>query len=258
MVYYISSYAELVKNEEIKLGDEINVCVPTGNFGNILAAYYAKKMGVPIAKLICASNVNKVLTDFINTGVYDKNREFKTTISPSMDILISSNLERLLYDLSGEDDKIINKWFKELNENGKYEVSDEVKALLSEGFYGGFCTDEETKETIKDIFDEYSYLCDTHSAVAVKVYLDYLKETGDNKKTIIASTANPYKFTANVLSAVSDDSEGDEYGLIDKLYQLSALPVPKELAELKEKKVRFDKSIEKSEIKEEVMKLLGL
>lgn len=258
VVYYISSYAELVKNEEIKLGDEINVCVPTGNFGNILAAYYAKKMGVPIAKLICASNINKVLTDFINTGVYDKNREFKTTISPSMDILISSNLERLLYDLSGENDKIINEWFKALNDEGKYEVTPEVKKLLSENFFGGFCTDEETKETIKEIFDEYSYLCDTHTAVAVKVYLDYLKKTGDSKKTIIASTANPYKFTANVLSAVSNETAGDEYSQIDKLYEISALPVPKELSELKEKKVRFDKSIEKSDIKAEVLRLLNL
>lgn len=258
IVYYVSAYADLVKNNEIKLGEKVNVCVPTGNFGNILAAYYAKKMGVPFDKLICASNKNKVLTDFINTGVYDKNREFVTTISPSMDILISSNLERLLFDLSDNDDTLINEWYKSLNDNGKYEVSETVKTKLQENFYGGYCDDEQTKSTIADIFDKYSYLCDTHTAVAVKVYEDYRSKTGDDKKVIIASTANPYKFTQSVLSAIKAPSTDDEYGQIDELYNISNLEIPVELASLKDSKVRFDRSIDKSDIKNEVIKTLGL
>ncbi len=254
IVYYISAYADLVKNEEIKLGDLVNVCVPTGNFGNILAAYYAKKMGVPFDKLICASNENKVLTDFINTGVYDKNREFKTTISPSMDILISSNLERLLFDLSDNDDILIKEWYKSLNEQGKYEVSDSVKAKLQENFFGGYCDDAQTKETIAKVFNKYSYLCDTHTAVAVKVYEDYRNKTGDEKKVIIASTANPYKFAGNVLSAIKELTSDDEYSQIDELRNLSGLELPIELADLKHSEIRFDKS----DIKQEVMKTLGL
>ncbi len=258
IVYYISAYCDLLLNEEITLGETINVVVPTGNFGNILAAYYAKKMGLPIDKLICASNENKVLTDFINTGVYDKNRDFKATISPSMDILISSNLERLLFDLADQDDTLINQWFASLNKDGVYTVSDSVKAKLSEQFYGGFCTDEETKQTIKKVFDKYSYLCDTHTAVAVKVYEDYVQKTGDNKKVLVASTANPYKFTGSVLSAVSDSSTEDEYAQIDMLNEITGLEIPQALATLKNSKVRFEGSIEKADIKAEVKGILGL
>lgn len=258
IVYYVSAYCDLLKNEEIALGDKVNVVVPTGNFGNILAAYYAKKMGVPFDKLICASNENKVLTDFINSGVYNKNREFKATISPSMDILISSNLERLLFDLSDENDSLLKEWYASLQRDGEYTVSDIVKTRLSNEFYGGYCTDEETQTTITHIFEKYSYLCDTHTAVAVKVYEDYVKNTGDNKKTLIASTANPYKFTSSVLSALEPLTTNDEYAQIEALNRISGLEVPKALATLKDSEVRFEGTIEKAEIKAEVKKQLGL
>lgn len=258
IVYYVSAYCDLLQNEEIELGEKINVVVPTGNFGNILAAYYAKKMGVPLDKLICASNENKVLTDFVNTGVYNKNREFKATISPSMDILISSNLERLLFDLSGEDNGLINEWYSSLSKTGSYEVNDKVKQGLSEHFYAGFCTDTQTKETIKSVFDKYSYLCDTHTAVAVKVYSDYVNATSDKKKVIIASTANPYKFAESVLGSLQTLDTNDEFEQIDQLKELSGLEIPNALAELKSGKVRFEKSIEKSDIKAEVRAQLGI
>ena len=240
IVYYISAYAELVKNEEIKYGEKINIVVPTGNFGNILAAYYAKEMGLPVNKLICASNANNVLTDFINTGVYDKNREFYTTVSPSMDILISSNLERLLYHLSGENTELINKWFGLLKEQGKYEVSSDVKEKISQLFYAGCCNDDETKQAIKDCFDSYSYLIDTHTAVAYKVYNDYKRETGDETKTVIASTANPYKFGAAVYGAVGGDCTGlDEFTVIERLEEKTGTVIPQPLAATKNKEVRF-------------------
>jgi threonine synthase len=258
IVYYVSAYCDLLKNEEITLGEPINVVVPTGNFGNILAAYYAKKMGVPFDKLICASNENKVLTDFINTGIYNKNREFKATISPSMDILISSNLERLLFDLADCDDKAINQWFALLNQTGVYEVSDKVKKNLAEHFFAGFCTDKETLDTIKQVFDRYSYLCDTHTAVAVKVFEEYKQKTGDMKKAIIASTANPYKFTNSVLSAISDEVCEDEYRAIEKMHELSGLEIPKALADLQNSEVRFTDCIEKEDIKTTVMNILAL
>lgn len=260
IVYYISSYCELVKAGEIENGDPINVVVPTGNFGNILAAYYAKNMGLPIAKFICASNANKVLTDFISTGTYDKNREFYTTVSPSMDILISSNLERLLYELSGNDDKVINDWFNKLSKEGKYAVSDDVLKKLKDNFYGGFCDDDATKATIKSVFEKYSYLCDTHTAVAVKVYEDYKANTGDNTKTIIASTANPYKFSTSVLSAVCDnfDANEDEFDKVNTLNRVSNMDVPKELANLKDKQVRFTKCISSDEMADAVLELLKI
>ncbi len=259
IVYYISSYASLAESGEINLGDKINVVVPTGNFGNILAAYYAKKMGLPINKLICASNINKVLTDFIETGVYDRNRDFFATCSPSMDILISSNLERLLYILTDHNDAQIREWFTSLAQTGRYEVTDEVKKVLKEEFYGGYCDDAQTKATIHDIYEKYSYTCDTHTAVAVKVYEDYKKETGDNTKTLIASTASPYKFSASVLEAVEGKkSDLDEYDMVDRLAELSDIPVPAALADLKNRERRFTGSIDKSEMNSFVMKELGL
>lgn len=259
IVYYISSYASLAESGEISLGDKINVVVPTGNFGNILAAYYAKKMGLPINKLICASNINKVLTDFIKTGVYDRNRDFYATCSPSMDILISSNLERLLYIITGHDDAQIREWFTSLAETGRYEVSDAVKKVLSEEFYGGYCDDEQTKSTIHDIYAKYSYTCDTHTAVAVKVYEDYKNATGDTTKTIIASTASPYKFSASVLEAIEGrNSDLDEYEMVDKIAELSDIPVPAALAELKDKERRFKDSIEKSDMTSYVLNEFGL
>ena len=259
IIYYISAYATLVKDAEIKAGDKINIVVPTGNFGNILAAYYAKNMGLPVNKLICASNSNKVLTDFLTTGVYDRNRDFITTISPSMDILISSNLERLLYIMTGYNDAQIREWFGQLSSTGKYEVSDDIKAKLKEEFSAGFCTDAETKDTIKRIFDKYSYTLDTHSAVAVKVYEDYKAATGDTTKTVIASTASPYKFSASVLEAIEGKkSDLDEYDMIDKLHELSGYDIPESLAALRTKPVRFSKVISKDEQKNYVLGELGL
>lgn len=258
IIYYISSYAQLVKDGEIALGDKINIVVPTGNFGNILAGYYAKKMGIPVNKLICASNANNVLTDFLTTGVYNRNRPFHATISPSMDILISSNLERLLYHISGEDDGQIREWFGALASEGKYEVTDEVKAVLKEEFYAGCCDDTETKACIKDIYNKYSYTCDTHTAVAVKVYNDYKAATGDETKTIIVSTASPYKFSGSVLEAIEINTDSDEFELVEKLAEASKIPVPASLAELKNKDIRFEEIIDKTEMKEFVFKSLGI
>lgn len=258
IIYYISSYAQLVKDGEINLGDKINIVVPTGNFGNILAGFYAKKMGLPVNKLICASNANNVLTDFLNTGVYNRNRPFHTTISPSMDILISSNLERLLYHLCGENDEQIREWFGSLATDGKYEVTDEVKAVLKDEFYAGCCDDVQTKACIKEIYDKYSYTCDTHTAVAVKVYEDYKAATGDETKTIIASTASPYKFSGSVLDAIGVDTNTDEFGLVDKLAETSKLPVPASLAALKDKDIRFKKIIDKTEMKDYVFESLNI
>ncbi|MCQ2459687.1 MAG: threonine synthase [Ruminococcus sp.] len=259
IVYYVSSYADLVKDGEIELGEKINIVVPTGNFGNILAAYYAKHMGIPVNKLICASNINNVLTDFINTGVYDRNRKFYATVSPSMDILISSNLERLLYIMTDRNDAVIRDWFGKLSSEGKYEVSDEIKAKLKEEFCAGFCDDEDTKKTIHSVYEKYSYTCDTHTAVAVKVYNDYKDATGDTTKTIIASTASPYKFSAAVLEAVQGcKSDIDEYDMVDKLAELSKIPVPSALADLKNKPERFNDTIEKADQKDYVLKKLGV
>lgn len=259
IVYYVSAYAELAKDGEIELGEKINVVVPTGNFGNILAAYYAKHMGVPINKLICASNINNVLTDFINTGVYDRNRQFYATVSPSMDILISSNLERLLYLMTGKNDAVIREWFGKLASEGRYEVSDDVKAKLDEEFCAGFCDDDQTENTIHAIYEKYSYTCDTHTAVAVKVYNDYKAATGDETKTVIASTASPYKFSAAVLAALESGNEDmDEYSKVDRIAQLSDIPVPSALADLKNKPERFGDVIEKADQKAYVLRTLGL
>ena len=259
IVYYISSYAELVKDGEITLGEKVNIVVPTGNFGNILAAYYAKHMGIPVNKLICASNINNVLTDFINTGVYDRNRHFYPTVSPSMDILISSNLERLLYIMTGKNDTLISEWFGKLSAEGKYEVSDDVKVKLSDEFCAGFCDDEQTKATIHEIYEKYSYTCDTHTAVAVKVYEDYKKSTGDTTKTIIASTASPYKFSAAVLEAIEGKtSDISEYEKVDRIAELSDIPVPSALADLKNKPERFNDVIDKNAQKAYDLKTLGI
>lgn len=259
VVYYISAYAELVKDEQIDLGDKINIVVPTGNFGNILAAYYAKHMGVPVNKLICASNINNVLTDFINTGVYDRNRKFFATVSPSMDILISSNLERLLYLMTDRNDAVIREWFGKLASEGKYEVSADVKAKLQEEFCAGYCDDEQTKETIHGIYEKYGYTCDTHTAVAVKVYNDYREATGDTTKTVIASTASPYKFSAAVLEALEGKaSDIDEYSKVDRIAELSKLDIPAALADLKNKPERFNDVIDKADQKQYVLKTLGI
>lgn len=259
IVYYVSSYAELVKDGEVELGDKINIVVPTGNFGNILAAYYAKHMGVPVNKLICASNINNVLTDFINTGIYDRNRQFYATVSPSMDILISSNLERLLYLMTDKNDALIREWFGKLSTEGRYEVNADVKAKLKEEFSAGFCDDSQTKATINSIYEKYSYTCDTHTAVAVKVYKDYKETTGDTTKTVIASTASPYKFSAAVLEALEGKvSDIDEYDKVAKIAELSDIPVPSALADLKNKPERFNDVIDKEEQKDYVLRTLSV
>ena len=198
VVYYVYSYATLLARGEISDGEQINVVVPTGNFGNILAASYAKQMGVPIAKLICASNENKVLFDFFTTGCYDRNRDFILTTSPSMDILISSNLERLIYQTAGRDAEKNNEFMKELNTNGVYTITDDMKEQMKD-FYGNYATEEETAQTIKEVYNKADYIIDTHTAVAASVYKKYEKETGDTTKTVIASTASPYKFTRSVM-----------------------------------------------------------
>lgn len=258
IIYYVSSYCDLIKTKQITMGEKINIVVPTGNFGNILAGYYAKKMGVPINKLICASNQNNVLTDFIKTGKYNRVRDFYTTISPSMDILISSNLERLLYDLTNKNDEKIKTWFNSLNENGSYEIDGETKEKLQQEFFAGFCSDEETSKTIKEVFEKTNYICDTHTAVAVKVYEDYKSKTNDITKTIIVSTASPYKFTDSVLKSISVSIPQDDYEQVENLNSITKLEVPKQLSELKNKQIRFDTVIDKKDMIKYVFDLLEL
>ncbi|WHH60260.1 threonine synthase [Petroclostridium sp. X23] len=261
IIYYFSAYADLVKNEEIKLGEKINIVVPTGNFGNILAAYYAKEMGLPVNKLICASNENNVLTEFINKGVYDRKRNFKTTISPSMDILISSNLERLLFDITGNDDARVRQYMQELNEKGKYEVHDVTKEKISALFWAGYCNDEATSSAIKEIESEYSYVVDTHTAVGKNVYDQYVEATGDKTKTIIVSTASPFKFNHSVLTAFVDEEElkdKNEFELLDLLAVKSGQRIPKSLAQLKDKEKLHNIKCKKEEMKEVVNDILRL
>ncbi len=259
IVYYFSAYAELIKNNEIEAGDKINVVVPTGNFGNILASYYAKKMGLPVNKFVCASNENNVLTEFINTGVYNKNRDFHTTISPSMDILISSNLERFLFDLTGGDDKIIADWMNKLSTEGSYKITDDVKAKMQSMFCADCCNDSETMATIKKCASEYDYVIDTHTAVAKAVYDKYVSETGDTTKTIIASTASPFKFNQSVLIALEDHTAvigKDEFTLLNELARKSNMKIPKSLYELKDKSIVFDLTFDKDDMQQIVSDFL--
>ena len=239
IVYYISAYCDLLTAGE-DLSNDFNVVVPTGNFGNILAAYYAKKMGVPINKLICASNKNNVLTDFINTGVYDRNRKFYTTMSPSMDILISSNLERMLYELYGGNSDIVAELEKQLTEDGKFTVTGEAFQKLSDIFAAGCCDDEHTVETINKYFNGYNYLMDTHTAVAAKVYDEYRENTGDTRPVVIVSTASPYKFSKSVLKAVApEDCSDDEFKMVKELNRITGVPVSASIAALETAEPRF-------------------
>ncbi|MDD6214562.1 MAG: threonine synthase [Firmicutes bacterium] len=261
IVYYFSAYADMLKGEEITLGEKINIVVPTGNFGNILAAYYAYKMGLPVNRFICASNENNVLTDFIKTGVYDKNRAFHTTISPSMDILISSNLERFLYDLTGNDDSTISCWMNSLNIKGKYEVTPDVKSKIAELFSADCANDKETMETIKACNDKYGYVVDTHTAVGISVYEKYAAETKDETKTVIASTASPFKFNQSVLIAINGHGAvagKDEFALLDDLAQKSGMTIPKSLAELKDKPKLFNTVCEKDQMLQVVSDFLQI
>ena len=256
IVYYISAYCDLLLRDDFE--GEFNIVVPTGNFGNILAAYYAKKMGVPVGKLICASNANNVLTDFINDGTYDRNRNFYTTISPSMDILISSNLERMLFELCGNDDKKVSAWQNDLSFKGSFTVDEDVKAKMGELFWGGCCDDTNTLKTIEKYFKEYGYLCDTHTAVALNVYEQYVKETGDNKATVIASTASPYKFAKSVLSAVSNETGKDEFDTVKLLSSKTATEIPEPIKALENATVRFKEICEKDKMLESVYSALKI
>ena len=251
IVYYVSAYLDM------GCPAQMNVVVPTGNFGNILAAYYAKEMGVPIKKLICASNSNKVLTDFINTGIYDKNREFFTTVSPSMDILISSNLERLLYLLSG-DDTLVTSLMEQLKECGKYTVPDEVYKKLQQSFYGDFCTEEDTLKTIKATFDKYGYLIDTHTAVAMAVAQRYATRCDGTTPTLVVSTASPYKFSPAVSKALGIDLGDDEFETVENLEKAIGTTAPQPIKELKNKEVRFNRVANKEDMRDEVLRFLGI
>ena len=258
IVYYISAYCDLVNAGKIAMGDKINVVVPTGNFGNILASYYASIMGLPINKFICASNSNNVLSDFIKTGVYDKNRHFYTTISPSMDILVSSNLERLIYRIAGNSAEKNSELMASLKETGKYEITADMKAQLSD-FYGNYATEAEDAATIKDLYETCGYVIDTHTAVAATVYNKYKADTKDETKTVIASTASPYKFTRSVMEAIDPKyaSMGD-FELVDKLSELAKVKVPNAIEEIRTAPVLHNTVCEVSEMTNEVKKFLGI
>lgn len=258
IVYYVYAYAKLVQNEEIKNGDLINVTVPTGNFGNILAAYFAKQIGVPVKTLICASNDNKVLFDFFQTGTYDKKREFILTNSPSMDILISSNLERLIYLSTGCDAAANAKLMADLSATGAYTVTDEMREKMSD-FVGGFATQAENAETIKKIYDDTGYMIDTHTGVAATVYYRYAAETGDQAPTVIASTASPYKFSRSVMDAVfGDQGDKDEFAIIDELCKASGVEIPNAVEEIRNAQVRHDIQCDVDEMESTVAGILGL
>ncbi|MCH5253041.1 MAG: threonine synthase [Lachnospiraceae bacterium] len=257
IVYYVYAYGQLLKQREITCGEAIHVVVPTGNFGNILAAYYAKNMGLPIDMLFCASNENKVLFDFFKTGKYDRKREFILTSSPSMDILISSNLERLIYRIAGEDAEKTRELMEALSAQGEYEITPEMKNKL-ECFQGGFATESETAETIRKVYETTDYIMDTHTAVASKVY--YEKAAASGKKTVVASTASPYKFTRSVMDAIDKkkyDSMTD-FALVDELNHLSGVKVPEAIEEIRTAPVLHDTVCDKSEMQATVEKILGL
>ena len=256
VAYYVYAYAKLYAEGKLAKDQKMNVVVPTGNFGNILAAYYAKNMGLPIAKLICASNENKVLFDFFKTGEYDKNREFILTTSPSMDILISSNLERLIYKIAGNDADKNNELMNSLKVNGKYDIADDMKKQLDD-FYGNYASEEETAETIRDTYDKTGYIMDTHTSVAASVYKKYKAETNDDTVTVIASTASPFKFTRSVMVAIDPkyDSMGD-FELVDELSKIGNVKVPNAIEEIRNAEVRHNNLVEVDGMKDIVKKFL--
>ncbi len=258
IVYYVYAYAQLLKEGRIADKEAINVVVPTGNFGNILAAFYAKNMGLPIKKLICASNDNKVLYDFFETGVYDRNREFVLTTSPSMDILISSNLERLIYRIAGNDAEKNAALMAALSGQGKYEITAEMKEKLAD-FYGNYATEKETAETIKELYEETGYVIDTHTAVAATVYNKYKAQTKDEAKTVIASTASPFKFTRSVMEAIDEKYAAmDDFALVDELSKLANVKVPNAIEEIRTAPVLHDRVCDKEEMKAVVKEFLHM
>lgn len=258
VVYYVYAYAKLLQNEEIAEDEEINVVVPTGNFGNILAAYYAKNMGIPIAKLICASNENKVLYDFFQTGTYDRNREFVLTTSPSMDILISSNLERLIYKISEEDARKDTDLMTELKTKGSYAITGEMKANLAD-FAAGYATEEQVAKTIHDIYEDTGYVMDTHTAVAATVYKAYKEDSKDDRKTVIASTASPYKFAGSVMSAIDPKYKGqDDFKLIEELQKVSGTELPNAIKEIMNAEIRHNTECDVDQMEQTVKNILGV
>lgn len=259
IVYYVYAYAKLLENEEITSEEEINVTVPTGNFGNILAAYYAKKMGVPIGKLICASNENKVLFDFFQTGVYDRNRDFILTSSPSMDILISSNLERLIYTIAEQDAGKDAELMELLKEKGVYEITPAMKEKLAD-FVGGYATEEECAQTIRRTYERTGYVMDTHTSVAASVCSQYRKDSKDGRKCLVASTASPYKFIHSVMTAIDEKkyAEADEFSLIDELSRISGTTIPKAIEEIRKAPVRHKRECDAEDMKQTVKEILGI
>lgn len=255
IVYYISAYCDLLRDEKIAPGQAVNVCVPTGNFGNILAAYYAKEMGLPINQLICASNSNNVLTDFLREGVYDRNRQFYNTMSPSMDILISSNLERLLLALT-QDPAEVREYMTQLAETGRYKVSGRIQDRLQKRFKGYFCDDRETQRVIRTMFERHGYLIDTHTAVAFSALEQYRRETGDDTPAIVASTASPFKFCNSVLEALGETGIASGLDALDQLTAKTGQPAPAPLAGLRDKAVRFTGVVEKDRMVDAVLSLL--
>ena len=258
VAYYVYAYTKLLANGEIKDGEKINVVVPTGNFGNILAAYYAKNLGVPIAKLICASNDNKVLYDFFQTGTYDKNREFVLTTSPSMDILISSNLERLIYLICGEDSEKTKELMEELKTTGKYTITPEMKEKLAD-FAAGYSTEEQTADSIRKTYEKTGYVMDTHTAVASYVCDQYREQSKDTTKCVIASTASPYKFVKSVMSAIdAENANADEFNLLPKLQEVSGVPMPQAIKDILDAKVLHDLECDADKMKDTVKGILGV
>ena len=255
VVYYVYAYAKLLENEEIQEGETVNVVVPTGNFGNILAAYYAKKMGIPIDKLVCASNENKVLFDFLKTGIYDRNRQFVLTSSPSMDILISSNLERLIYLIAGEDSEKTKELMEALKRDGKYEITEDMRRKLSD-FAGGYATEEQTAQEIKRVYEKSGYVIDTHTAVASHVCKEIC---GDDKKCVIASTASPYKFVKSVMTAIDKAYEGeDEFALLENMCNVSKTEMPQAIKDILDAEVLHRTECDADKMEETVKNILGI
>ncbi len=254
IVYYVSAYCDMMVSGDIEYGEKVNVCVPTGNFGNIFAAYLAKRMGLPLGKLICASNDNNVLTDFLATGTYNKNRAFHTTISPSMDILISSNLERLLFFAAGAEKTA--DYMKQLNENGAYTVSDDVKAIIDENFVGFYANEDSTRVTLEHFYRDFGYLADTHTSVALNCAEQYLATTGDKSKMIVASTASPYKFASDVYEAIAHTPASADTGALDDLSAFTSTEISYPLKGLASRKVNFETVIEKDDMLKEVYKFM--
>lgn len=248
VVYYFKAYADLVKAGRIKLGEKVDYVVPTGNFGDILAGYFAKYLGLPVGTLVCASNANDVLTDFIHTGCYDRRRPFHKTVSPSMDILVSSNLERLLFLLSDCDAELVASYMKQLKEDGSYQITGEMLQRLQSEFWAGCCNDDGTAVAIGQVWKEHQYLCDTHTGVAWNVAQQYKAATGSQRPVVILSTASPYKFPVAVLEAIGGDISGDEFDIMDRLHEMTGVPVPANLSGLREKEVLHTDVIDKEDI----------